>query len=293
MTGNIFGYIGKSLYAIIDEDNSEAICENSEALKTNMPNNPLISREKAAYFAGFFDSDGLVHIEKQVKPQYPQGLYYGCVVKIEVQIEHKKSILREIQSIFGGVLKDTRNNSLLLYFGVNEAEVFLKTIYPFLIVKKPQTALWFKFREVLKQKIKNGHRLSLMEKLADKITSLHNSEIGPSGKVRPDWKDNETDSYAAGLIDGDGSIGFSSTGGLTVQLTGKPKSLPEWLQNVYGGSLNRYNSLDGAKYWKWASYGNDARNFVAKVIDKKSYKGLKIESELTGDCKSLLVTADV
>lgn len=253
--------------------NSEATCVNREALETNTLS---ILRDKAAYYAGFFDADGYIGVSLQDNKY--GGKSYASEVKIGVSVDHKKSILREMNAECGGNLRQA-GKALHLAFRIDEAGPFLKALYPFLILKKPQAALWFKFREVLKQKDRHGYRHELRLALMNKLNSTHASQNGPLGRPRPDWREEEIISYAAGLIDGDGTIRKNKHRCLIVNLTAKAKTLPEWLQNVFGGSLFTTNNYErNCSYWQWAVYSKNANAFLARLGDK-CVRRMMIESE--------------
>ncbi len=257
MSGNAqleFGYIGKSP----EMGNSEATCESRKARETNMPDN---QRTKEAHYAGFFDSDGYIGIGMQ-NNKYG-GISYACEVKFGVSKGRKKDILDDIHKHYQGHLEESEKR-LQLSFRIDEAERFMKAVYPFIILKKPQAALWFKFREILKQRVSSrstGYRHELRQGLLEKLNGMHASSDGPQGKPRPDWTAEETNAYAAGLMDGDGSLDR-----YVVRLTAKPKTIPEWLQNVFGGTLRHYPYKDRqCMYWEWYICGEERPVFLSMI----------------------------
>lgn len=99
----------------------------------------------------------------------------------------------------------------------------------------------------------------------------------------------EDDSYAAGIIDGEGSIGISHrTSGdsyiLCIQVSMTHPEVPFWLHSIYGGHIGTY--AQGARSWgsryvhKWSIYGVDAIKFLSSITPHLKEKKLQAESAL-------------
>lgn len=85
----------------------------------------------------------------------------------------------------------------------------------------------------------------------------------------------ETDiAYLAGIIDGEGSIGFyvgrrTPGGNLTVQVTSTCLELLEWICSESGGSVvnqPRWQSLGSKPCYSWAASGERAAIILASVL---------------------------
>jgi hypothetical protein len=96
----------------------------------------------------------------------------------------------------------------------------------------------------------------------------------------------QDDAYAAGIIDGEGSIGvtYRTTNDsylLVVQVSMTQPAVPTWLHETYGGGLGMY--AQGARSWgsqyvyKWSIYGKEALLFISKVIPYLKEKRLQAE----------------
>ena len=80
--------------------------------------------------------------------------------------------------------------------------------------------------------------------------------------------------YAAGIIDGEGSIGISRRKSndsylLTVQVSMTNDAVPEWLHRNFGGNIGTYQpgkmSLSSKPITKWAVFGTRAQEFLRGI----------------------------
>ena len=158
---------------------------------------------KHAYLAGLLDGEGcfqayiaekgltsyrIAEPEHRGEP-YMKTAYQVC---IEMAMCDEKTV-RWVHENFGGAIafKDcSRRNKACRdqwHWRVwnDTACALLKLIYPYLLGKKPQAALLFKFMEVKKQKVAPGsHRWKLRDKLlrqiAAEVKSHHLYRLSPS-----------------------------------------------------------------------------------------------------------------
>ena len=108
------------------------------------------------------------------------------------------------------------------------------------------------------------------------------------------------ESYAAGIIDGEGIIGISRRASitnkskigylLTVQVSMKmPTLVPGWLLANFGGNYGEYKQ--GKNAWgtgmiaKWSIHGSEAQKFIDEIlpflIDKKEHAKLALTFPIT------------
>jgi len=84
------------------------------------------------------------------------------------------------------------------------------------------------------------------------------------------------EAYAAGIIDGEGSIGIghksnSNSYHLLVQVSMKiPTKVPKWLYSTFGGHYGEY--AQGKNAWgdgvvaKWSIHGSEAQEFISQIL---------------------------
>jgi hypothetical protein len=145
---------------------------------------------KYAYLAGLLDGEGCFQayisergmtVYRIAEPKhlglpYMRTAYQVC---IEMSMCDEKTV-RWVHQNFGGALafkdcarrKKTCRSQWHWRVWNDTAYALLKKIYPFLIGKKPQAALIFKFMEIKKQKVAPGsHRWKLRDELLRKIAA--------------------------------------------------------------------------------------------------------------------------
>jgi len=111
------------------------------------------------YIAGFFDGEGMVRINKT---KIKDTAYYSlqCVV-----VNTNITPLLSIQAKYGGTIagrkkyKDNWNIAYRWRVTSKDAERFLKSIYPHLIIKKEQAQIGIDFQKHMSQK-RYGNRFS-------------------------------------------------------------------------------------------------------------------------------------
>lgn len=138
-----------------------------------------MNEETKAYWAGLFDGEGWVRVEVK------DGVRTGTGVLIVGIGSTFLSIPPAMKAAFGGFVTGTRIQSANGHIGKkpscewratnHAAEEFLRSVYPYLRIKKRQAALAFKFRKIMTQTIRSGdaHRLELFKTLAAEIVSLN------------------------------------------------------------------------------------------------------------------------
>jgi len=162
------------------------------------------------YAAGFFDGEGCVHIsvtyrtthapnkrrkiERKPRTRLSRGVaHYEWVSRATISNTNQK-ILEFFKSYWGGTINCNHqtsgrpNSKPVFWWGVasKKGEIFLRDIYPFLVVKKKHAEAYFAFRETIG---KPGSRLTdeLIDRRIEIIDTLrHLSARGAIPKtIRP------------------------------------------------------------------------------------------------------------
>lgn len=121
------------------------------------------------YWAGFFDGEGSVSISNVLRPKANLT-------------QNNRKVLDYAQSIFGGsVYKKGLLGHSLMITNIDKVDFFLKSIYPFLIVKKDEVSVVIELIGSLTKKNNGCHPLSAEEK--DRRLTLRRKlqEIRPDG----------------------------------------------------------------------------------------------------------------
>jgi len=139
---------------------------------------PSLEATLAAYFAGLFDGEGYVTVS------VPRER--NTAVLIVGLGSTDPSVLAELRRVFGGCLTGIRISSRISRRPSREWKItndgaaeFLKTVFPYLRIKKRQAALAFKFRKVMSQtfRSKDAHRRNLLVRLAREIKQLNRGSL--------------------------------------------------------------------------------------------------------------------
>ena len=129
-------------------------------------------KKNLAYIAGLFDGEGCVVIRKDRK-------YF----RLEVRITNtNRKVIDYIHSFFNGDVivydKGRYKTCYNLRFADGKGAKFLKSVLPYLIIKKEQAKLGIEFQEKVIRKIRNKcltkRDLTLRKKYKEKISKLNN-----------------------------------------------------------------------------------------------------------------------
>lgn len=128
-----------------------------------------------AYIAGFIDGEGCITFTNDTRKKQ-------CGLCLKVQITHKtKEPLDFIKSRYNGSIYQNKKDNYWTYeLKHRQANIFLKDIFPYLIVKKEQAKLSFEFAETMKFKGRRKLPLAIINKrlgLKKMIQNL-NSKMG-------------------------------------------------------------------------------------------------------------------
>jgi hypothetical protein len=132
---------------------------------------------KRAYLAGLIDGDGSICVSVHDRnTRKGPSRRYALTIELAMCSE---PVIRWVAENFGGNIRSQRSRTNRKYwhwrlFNDTAVEV-LKLVYPYLVEKKRQAALAFKFRELLKQTAwtRGSHRTSLRDELIEEMRSLN------------------------------------------------------------------------------------------------------------------------
>jgi len=140
-----------------------------------------------AYFAGFFDGEGCVHLVnrkpmKRVKKRSKKTVIYQPPPRVIVSVGQKEpSVLIELQKSFGGRIQFRKNGHYLWRCDGKSTKKFLESVLPFLRIKKPYAELAIMMLRTNKTRIESFKGLSKEEweerlKYESLIQGLRNKE---------------------------------------------------------------------------------------------------------------------
>ena len=113
-----------------------------------------------AYLAGILDGEGCVRIRKRKNAD--ETVYFGSVISVEMTTEYIPTLF---QFAFGGSINrvgrgENNKDSFVWTLTGKQALDCLKTLYPYLILKKPNADILIKtFKDIPK-----GYHLNSMER---------------------------------------------------------------------------------------------------------------------------------
>lgn len=234
-----------------------------------------------AYVAGFFDAEGCVLISKAkgtIGMIHP--LYY---LRVKIGVTNQ-SIMNWFKYQFGGslsIIRGKKKQKKILFhwqIGTKPAEIFLRQIFPYLQLKKPQTELAFQFQNEMRRK-KPHKRVSseflrLREQLRDQVSLLNQGHFDTECKIGDKFKI----PYVAGLLDGDGYIKIkirrfrqkniekNPTYCLVVGSCCLDQSIINWLKTNFGGSMYTEKCSGSIDSFRWRIGANPAMDFLQEIL---------------------------
>lgn len=234
-----------------------------------------------AYAAGFFDAEGCVLISKSkgtIGMIHP--LYY---LRVKMGVTNQ-SIMNWFKYQFGGslsVIRGKKKQKKILFhwqIGTRPAEIFLRQIFPYLQLKKPQTKLAFLFQNEMRRK-KPHKRVSpeflhLREQLRNQVSLLNQGHFDIECKIPDKFKI----AYAAGFLDGDGyitihirrfrkwNVGKNPIYCLVVGSCCLDQPIINWLEKNFGGSKSIEKSSESVDSFRWRIGANKAMNFLQEIL---------------------------
>lgn len=226
-----------------------------------------LSLEDICYAAGFFDAEGCVRVSKYTQ----KNTFYVQLRITSTDI----NVLKWFKNRFGGSIGTQPPNKKVrkcrpCWWWVTCSRIacnFLKTVYPFLVIKKEQAALAME----LQSRIKRGdsfipeNELMLRGEICKKISTIK----GVQHLVKCD--SNLPDEYIAGFLDGEGSILIYKIRDyyeLRVSVTNTNRSILEVLLSKFRGFIAKKNdrlSVRTLQCFDWFVQGEDAALFLSKI----------------------------
>lgn len=137
------------------------------------------------YIAGFFDGEGYIQIAK-AKDKSHRGPRYFLHTSI---CNTYKTVLDECQTVTGGVVRYyknsfSRSNGCGYHYRLDMTQTiaysFLKSVLPYLVVKKEQAEIAIRFKESLRphgsRKPRTDEELAFQDKCYEDIKSKHGNK---------------------------------------------------------------------------------------------------------------------
>jgi hypothetical protein len=214
------------------------------------------------YVAGLLDAEGTIQITVHRRPNDIIGMGLQVIIA-NTDIK----LMKWLSSNFGGKFYRRKNNrgfstesSPDIYFwhvfGKMNQESFLLGILPYLVIKKQESILALEFVRLV------GWNKERKLEIAEEIKSAKVSDIVKDREqnlVRMSPK--EEAAYAAGMFDGDGSIGT------TVELTQKRLVSMRWLLMCFGGQFQERRMNGDKTYYRWRLSGKkNKEQFLLRLI---------------------------
>ncbi|VVB52041.1 LAGLIDADG endonuclease [uncultured archaeon] len=259
------------------------------------------------YVAGMLDAEGTFQIAVDRRPNGITGM------SLQITISNTDiRLMKWLSSNFGGKFyrrknqrgfstKDSPDIYFWFMFGKQNQEAFLLGVLPHIVAKKQEAVLALEF--VRMTGWNKDRKLQIAEEMkAAKVGDLEKDRKENLVKLTP----SEMSAFAAGVFDGDGSIGQS------VELTQKRLILMRWFLMCFGGRFDQRSMNGGKTYFRWRLSGKKNKkefllDLVPHLLLKKEQAknllnsiekgsattdmlstppGVKTQSELTGDSKS-------
>ena len=151
----------------------------------------MTKKEQVAYFAGLFDGEGCVFINKTWQNKRKLSPRY----KLQVSITNSNpKPLIIIKQLYGGIISARRKNNekykawYVWRVTTKSAENFLRDILPYLIIKKEEVEL-----ALIHRKFANKHRMDSQEN--KNIKHYTDEELKKQEKIRIELKELKRTAY--------------------------------------------------------------------------------------------------
>jgi hypothetical protein len=223
-----------------------------------------------AYIAGFFDGEGSVNIIHQ-KARGEDQKHKDTHFITTSLANTNRQVLEKVQEIYGGNIAESKPNGnrkvgYRLHLTRRKAELFLKDISPFLLLKRSQVLIGLKSRET----IRKGNYCGRSEVLSEnEIKRLNQSHID---KLICDIPEESKIEYLAGFFDGEGSVSIlkplPKVHRLFVSISSVDKGIIEWIkfnaEDIGWITKRTHDNENWSDSWKW------------QVSDEKAFDFLKL-----------------
>lgn len=236
------------------------------------------------YVAGLMDSEGCIGIypTKRIMKGGTDNLCYSLLISIS---NKDRSIMKWLVANFGGsfkVFKNTRgfseNNPGELFhwkiFGKGNQEAFLLGMLPYLTVKRDQARVAVDYI-----RLGSGWANEERKQLSEECRRL--KKAGSHGVVFEKYEDSIRNAYAAGLIDGDGTISSSQFAHDVIFYSTEFVSI-KWMFAHYGGHFYTRSRPGFKDMYRWTMSGRTNKermllSIIPYLIIKKERAKLLLE----------------
>jgi len=135
-----------------------------------------LSTIKKAYIAGFLDGDGSIYVRAKPNSSYRYGFQIAPYVVLFQSQKDQENFTKLCELIGYGRMR-IRKDGILEYTinKIDDIKEFLKSVYPFVILKKKQIELMIEIIEK-KKKVENKSDFASLLKLVDSYRELNYSK---------------------------------------------------------------------------------------------------------------------
>jgi len=136
----------------------------------------IFSSTISAYLAGFLDGDGSIYVRLKPNSTYRYGFQIAPYIVLFQSNQDKKKFQKICSIIDLGILRERKDG--IMEYSINRTDnlkFFLKSIKPFLILKKKQAELMLKIL-AKKEKVKNHKDFEILARLVDSFRELNYSK---------------------------------------------------------------------------------------------------------------------
>ena len=134
-----------------------------------------LSLVQKSYIAGFLDADGSIYVQAKINKTYKYGYQIAPYVVL-FQSKQDKGFEQICRLIGAGYIRERKDGITEYIIGrLDEIVEFLKTIEPYVLLKKEQIQLMKKIIET-KKKVANKQDFEVLIKLVDEFRELNYSK---------------------------------------------------------------------------------------------------------------------
>ena len=130
----------------------------------------------SAYLAGFLDGDGSIYVRMKPNSTYRYGFQIAPYIVLFQSNQDRKNFEKICSLIELGILRERKDG--ILEYSINKIDnlkLFLKSLKPFLLLKKDQAELMLKIL-AKKEKVKNHKDFIKLAQLVDNFRELNYSK---------------------------------------------------------------------------------------------------------------------
>jgi hypothetical protein len=130
----------------------------------------------SAYLAGFLDGDGSIYVRLKPNSTYRYGFQIAPYIVLFQSNQDRKNFEKVCSLLDFGILRERKDG--ILEYSINRTEnlkLFLKSVKPFLILKRKQAELMLKIL-AKKEKVKNLNDFKKLAQLVDAFRDLNYSK---------------------------------------------------------------------------------------------------------------------